>query len=297
MEIIRPQKGYQMKALSSSADILVGGAAAGVGKTFTLLLDPLKHILTVPRFGGVIFRRTSPQIKGEGGLWDASNKLYSKINDAYSRESTLEWLFKVGMQQNKLKFSHLEYEKNVFDWQGSEIPFIGFDELTHFSEQMFFYLLTRNRSTCGVRPYVRATCNPDPDSWLAEFISWWIDEEGFPDAAKNGVIRYFMRNGNDTIWGESIEDVYSQNKYLINEQIKASGGLVGLSNLIKSFTFVSGSIYDNKKLLEINPDYLGNLMSLNEEDKSRLLLGNWKKSNDERNLIDHASFQVLFLNI
>ena len=58
---IRPQKGYQRKTLSSNADIAIGGGAAGVGKTFTLLLEPLRH-KDVKGFGGVIFRRTTPQI-------------------------------------------------------------------------------------------------------------------------------------------------------------------------------------------------------------------------------------------
>lgn len=296
INVIRPQEGYQLNALSSPADIVIGGGAAGVGKTFTMLLEPLKHITTVRDFGGVIFRRTSPQIRAEGGLWDASKKLYSYINNTLPRESTLEWLFSNNGFTNKLKFSHLEYDKNVYDWQGSEIPFIGFDELTHFSESMFFYLLTRNRSTCGVRPYVRATCNPDPDSWVAEFISWWIGEDGFPIPDRSGKIRYFLKNGSNIIDGNSFEDVYNNAKFVIDEQISASNGLLKPENLIKSYTFVSGSIYDNKKLLEVNADYLGNLMSLTEDEKNKLLLGNWKVSTDERNLLKHDKFVGMFHN-
>ena len=197
-KIIQPQDGYQMQALSSSADIVIGGGAAGVGKTFTLLLDPLRHI-HIKDFGGVIFRRTSPQIKAQGGLWDTSLSLYSLIPGAEPKETNSSWSFS---NISKLKFNHLEYEKNVFDWQGSQIPFIGFDELTHFSENMFFYLLSRNRSVCGVRPYVRATCNPDPDSWVSDFISWWIDKEtGFPIPERSGVLRYFIKD-NDSYIGE-----------------------------------------------------------------------------------------------
>jgi hypothetical protein len=58
-----------------------------------------------------------------------------------------------------------------------ELPPIGFDELTHFSESQFFYMLSRNRSMCGVRPYVRATTNPDADSWVATFIAL-VDRPG-----------------------------------------------------------------------------------------------------------------------
>jgi len=176
MKEISPQEGYQMIALSSPADILIGGGAAGVGKTFSLLLESIRNI-DVKGFGGVIFRRTSPQIRAEGGLWDSSSKLYGLLNDAQPRETFLEWKFG---QNSKIKFSHLQYEKDKFDWQGSEIAFIGFDELTHFTKSTFFYMLSRNRSTCGVKPYVRATCNPDPDSWVAELIEWWIGDDGFP---------------------------------------------------------------------------------------------------------------------
>jgi len=139
-KIIRPQEGYQLDFASSPADICIGGGAAGVGKTFSLLLEPIRH-KDVEGFGSVIFRRTNPQIRNEGGLWDTSIQLYSCL-DATPRQSSLEWMF----GKSKLKFSNLEYEKNIYDWQGSQIPLIGFDELTHFTKKMFFYLLTRNRT-------------------------------------------------------------------------------------------------------------------------------------------------------
>jgi hypothetical protein len=75
----------------------------------------------------------------------------------------------------------------VYDWQGAQIPLICFDELTHFRAHQFFYMVSRNRSTCGVRPYIRATCNPDADSWVANFLAWWIDPEtGFPIPERAG---------------------------------------------------------------------------------------------------------------
>src|SRR4029077_9839556 len=79
------------------------------------------------------------------------------------------------------QFSHLQLATSVYDWQGAQITLICFDELAHFTAHQFFYLLSRNRSTCGIKPYIRATCNPDADSWVAEFLAWWIDPEtGFP---------------------------------------------------------------------------------------------------------------------
>lgn len=293
---IKPQEGYQMMSLSSPADIVIGGAAAGVGKTFSLLLEPLKHILTTPHFGGVIFRRTTPQITAEGGLWDASGKLYNDIEAAKAKPSYLQWDFKCGNVLNTLKFSHLEYEKNIHDYQGAEIPFIGFDELTHFTSKMFFYLLTRNRSTCGVKPYIRCTTNPDPDSWVAEFIKWWIGEDGFPIPERNGVMRYFMRLGDDFIDGATFEEVYEKAKHIIDPQIELSGGVMSPKDYIKSYTFISGSIYQNKKLLEVNPQYLGNLMSLDESEKRKLLEGNWKVPSNDANLIRYDALISMFEN-
>ncbi len=290
---IRPQDGYQMMALSSSADIVIGGGAAGVGKTFALLLEPLRH-KDVKGFGTVFFRRTYTQIKSEGGLWDASTKVYSQIKDATARGSSYEWFFG---DKSKIKFSHLEYEKNVYDWQGSEITLICFDELTHFSKNMFFYLLSRNRSTCGVKPYVRATCNPDPDSWVAEFISWWIDQDtGFPIPDRQGVIRYFVRDGDSFIWGDSKQEVAEKAAYYLNPLIEGSNGLTTYDHYIKSVTFIGGSIYDNQELLKINPDYLGNLASQSEEEKARLLMGNWKVILNDNDVYDYYSFRDLFTN-
>ena len=122
-----------MEALSSGADIVIGGGAAGAGKTFSLLLDPLRYTQNKD-FGAVIFRRTTPQITNPGALWDESSRIYPFCG-ATSNKSALSWTFQSG---SKIKFSHLEHEKNVYDWQGSQIPFIGFDELTHFSKFSFF---------------------------------------------------------------------------------------------------------------------------------------------------------------
>lgn len=292
MKVIRPQEGYQMMALSSSADIVIGGGAAGVGKTFSLLLEPIRNI-SVPNFGAVFFRRTSPQIRAEGGLWDSSQKIYSLLGSSTPKESVLEWNFGNNV---KIKFSHLEYEKNVYDWQGSEIPLLCFDELTHFSRKMFFYLLSRNRSTCGVKPYVRATCNPDPDSWVAELIEWWIDDDGFPIAERQGKLRYFVRDGDTFIWGNTQQEVIEQSKYFLDPMIKSSNGRSKYEDFIKSLTFIGGNIYDNQELLKVDPGYLGNLASQDEDTRKQLLDGNWKVAINPRDVYDYHAFRDCFEN-
>jgi hypothetical protein len=287
-KIIKPQEGFQQKFLSSAADIVIGGSAAGVGKTYALLMEFLRHS-ALKSWGGVIFRRTNPQIKLEGGLWDTSMQVYPNLG-AVPRESSMEWLFPSGA---KLKFSHLEYEKNVLDWQGAQVPFIGFDELTHFSEKMFFYLLSRNRSTSGVKPYVRATCNPDPESWVAQLVAWWIDQDtGYPIPERDGLVRYFIRYGETYLWGNSEKEVIEQAGEFLQTLVKKSG--LKPEDFIKSLTFISGSIYQNQELLKVNPAYLANLLSQDEATRRSLLESNWKFSETDEDVFKFEPFLEMF---
>lgn len=257
-EAIKPQTGPQERFLSTPADIAIYGGAAGGGKTFALLMEPLRHVTCNPDFSAVIFRKNAVQVRNPGGLWDESLKMYG-LTAGRPVQTFLEWTWTKG---GKVKFSHLDSEKAVLDWQGAQITLICFDELTHFSREQFFYLLSRNRSMCGVEPYVRCTTNPDSDSWVAEFISWWIDQEtGYPIAERAGVLRYFIRVNNSLIWADSKQELMDQ---------------YGKENLPKSVTFIPASVLDNKALLEVNPEYISNLNALPIVERARLLEGNWK---------------------
>ena len=288
--VIEPQPGYQLLAMSSPADIVIGGAAAGVGKTYVLLLEDLRHI-DIPGFGSVTFRRTQPQIRATGGLWDTSMEIYPFVNGK-PRETFLEWEFPSGATS---KFASLQYEKDIHNWQGAQIPLLKFDELTHFTKKQFFYMLSRNRSTCGIRPYVRCTCNPDPESWVAEFISWWIDPEtGYPIPEREGVVRYFIRYGEDYIWGDTYDEVIDKAWFFLEKIVTKSGQPA--TDFVKSVTFISGTIYDNQALLTKDPSYLANLVSQDEQTRLQLLDGNWKVVLSDLDIYDYPAFCGLFNN-
>ena len=257
---LRPQAGQQEAFLATPADIAIYGGAAGGGKSYALLLEALRNV-DIPGFGCVVFRRQGVEIKKQGGLWDESQKLFPALG-GIPRETLTDWKFKTDGDDARISFSHLEQERDKYTWQGGQIPLILFDELTHFTKTQFFYMLSRNRSTCGIKPYIRATTNPEADSWVGEIIAWWIDQNtGTPIKERSGVIRYFVRRGEDLIWGDTPEDLV--------------GGDVALSD-VKSFTFIASTVYDNKILLEKDPGYLANLKALNAVDRGRLLDGNWK---------------------
>ena len=175
------------------------------------MLDPLRY-KNIRGFNCTIFRKNANQITQQGGLWDESMELYSQVKGAVPRITERQWVFrdKDGNVCSKVGFKHIERDSEVFSYQGGQICALFWDELTHFSEYTFFYMLSRNRSSCGVRPYVRATCNPDPDSWLRKFIDWWIGEDGYPIPERSGVIRWMVRIQDVIYWGDTKEELWER---------------------------------------------------------------------------------------
>ncbi len=265
--VLAPQKGPQEMFLATSADICVYGGAAGGGKTFGLLLEPLRH-KNNKDFNAVIFRRDYTQVTAPGGLWDSSRKVYSRVKGSYPLKTPkLHWTFSSGASVN---FAHLGSDDDCEGWQGSQITMIGFDELTHFSEYQFFYMLSRNRTDSGVAPYVRATCNPDADSWVAEFISWWIDQEtGYPIPERSGKVRWMVRLNEVLYWFNSKNEA-------IAAAMENGMEFQEASTMPKSVTFIASTLQDNKILMKNDPGYLANLQALALVERERLLKGNWK---------------------
>lgn len=264
---IKPQEGPQTAFLSTAADIAVYGGSAGGGKTYALLVEPLRHVNN-PQFGAVCFRRTLKQVKDEGGIWDQSSAIYPSIG-AGPNLTDRSWKFPSG---SSIQFAGLEHEASKFDWQGSQICLLLFDELTHFTEGQFFYLLTRNRSTCGVRPYVRATTNPGA-GWVKKLLAPWVDRK-FPNPARSGEIRWFVREQDQIVW---VPTPPKRPKCTAGDD--GTGCLEeGCENCFppeKSITFIRASVFDNKVLLRADPGYLTNLMAQPELERRQLLDGDW----------------------
>lgn len=276
---LRPQA-KQQKFLSSTADICIYGGAAGGGKSWALLMEPIRHIRKRD-FGAVVFRRERAQITNEQAIWDESTKIYPGLG-AKPNLTNLRWSFPSGA---RISFAGLQYETDLINWQGSQIALIAFDELTHFTERQFFYLLSRNRSMSGVKPYIRATTNPDADSWVAEFLGWWIDQDtGLVIPERTHRVRYLYRENEKNHWANHKSELAKKFPHIVKE--------FG-DQFFKSVSFIPADIFDNKILLETDPGYLANLLALPLVDRERLLGANWKIKPSAGKVFNRSWFEIV----
>jgi predicted phage terminase large subunit-like protein len=282
----QPQPGPQTLFLDlrGQVDIRIYGGAAGGGKTWGLLVDPLDD-MDVQGFGAVIFRRTYPQITNEGGPWDESLAIYPFF-DAKASYGTLEWTFP---NKNSISFHHLQYNQTVLDWLGAQVPCILWDQLETFTEYQFFYMLSRNRSTCGVKPRMAATVNPDADSWVRDLIAWWINEEtGYPIEERAGVIRWFVRMNGELVWGDTYEELMEAHG---DPELPWDHPKQPIAP--KSLTFIPAKLEDNPALTEKDPGYRANLLAQGEVEKERLLGGNWNIRPEAGKIFNRDWFEIV----
>ncbi len=247
----------QMIALSSPADIVIYGGARGGGKSYALALCPLRHIQH-QNFSCVLFRRTYPEVVQEGGLWDTTEKIYP-FAGATGSVGKMEWRFPSGAC---VRMSHMANPMDWQGWLGSQIPFMGFDQLETFTEKQFWSMLACSRDPNGIlNPYVWATCNPEPDTWLSRFIQWWWDEDtGYPIEERSGKMRWFVRISDTLYWSDDRQE-------LVDEFPEIPP---------KSVCFVASFVDDNQALVKADPSYKANLLAQGIVEKERWLKGNWK---------------------
>lgn len=293
---ITPQLGGQQDMLSIDVDILIGGGSRGGSKTFSLLMEALKDIYD-KNFKAIIFRK---EVDDLANIIDESKRLFQEFGEYNKSKSDMTWNLNSG---GSVKFNYYSdnYEDFKVRFQGKQFSYMGVDEITHMEYNKFKYLITCNRNAYKIRNRFWGTCNPDPDSWVAKFIDWWIGEDGFPIPERNGVVRYCFMEGDDVstiYWGNTREEVYEQCKGIIDRHWKPEYNQYGTPQelFIKSVSFVEAKLADNKKLMKSDPTYLGNLMQQDDEQRARDLDGNWKYRNVGDDLIKLSNLEAFFKN-
>lgn len=131
--------------------------------------------------------------------------------------------------------------------------------------------MSRMRSKSKYSSRMVISCNPDADHEIAGFIDWWLDEDGYPDPDKCGVVRYFIRVDGDFIWADDPQELID--KYWVGPE--QDPDRIRVPKPV-SATFIGSTIFDNPVVLKDNPEYLSFLEGLPELEKAQLLYGNWK---------------------
>jgi len=154
--IFHPNEGPQTDFLAADEkDVLYGGAAGG-GKSYAMIIDPLRYCHKKAH-RALILRRSMPELRE---MIDKSRELYPlAFPGAKFREVEKLWNFPSGA---KVEFGFLERDADVYRYQGQAYSWIGFDEITHLpTEFSWNYLASRLRTTDPeIKTYLRCTANP-----------------------------------------------------------------------------------------------------------------------------------------
>jgi len=200
--IFSPNEGPQTDFLAAGeTDVLYGGAAGG-GKSYAMLVDPLRFAHRGAH-RALILRRSMPELRE---LIDKSRELYPKAFPGCKyREVEKLWNFPSGA---KVEFGFLERDADVYRYQGQAYSWIGFDEITHLpTEFSWNYLASRLRTTDSeIVPYMRCTANPGGSG------AQWVKKRYISPAPPNET---FM--GDDGITRKFIPARLNDNPYLAQD--------------------------------------------------------------------------------
>lgn len=154
----RPNSKKQETFLGLPDSIFEGlyGGAAGGGKTEVLLMLPIfRRFHEHPRFRGIIFRRSFPQI--EESLLPRSRELgYEYLADYNDTKHV--WKFRSGAT---IRFAFMERKEDAYKHDTAQYHYIGWEELTEYEEFCYVYMTHRCRTVIPELPaIIRGAATP-----------------------------------------------------------------------------------------------------------------------------------------
>ena len=232
----KPQPRQEIFMSRFENEALYGGAAGG-GKSDCAIAEALRQV-HIPHYRGLILRKTYPQLSE---MIDRSREIYlPSFPKAKYNEQKHCWVFPSGA---KIYFGAMQHTSDRTNYQGKRYDFIDFDELTHFTWDEYSYLFSRNRPNGpGTRCYIRAQANP------GGIGHGWVKERFITPAPPMTTIY------------EDVNIVFPDGK---------------IQTKRRSRVFIPSSVFDNKILMENDPEYITRLASLPENEKKALLYGDW----------------------
>lgn len=224
--------------LACPADEILYGGSAGGGKSDALIISSTGYsqngVFDNPNWKALLLRRTFPEL--EKSIIRRSQYLFHGKGKYDANKHSWDFRPNGGI----LDFGHIKNDDDVVKYQSAEYNWIGFDELTHFSERMYLYLFSRLRTTDKtIHCKIRTATNPGGlgHSWVRKrFI---VDKE--PNLIYENEMT--LPDGTKTSW---------------------------------SRCFIPSTVYDNKYLMKANPNYIRVLEELPDKEKRAFLYGDWE---------------------
>ena len=242
--IFSPNKGPQTDFLAAPEKEVLYGGAAGGGKSYALLVDPLRYADN-PNHRALLLRRTLGEL---AELIDQSKKVYPKaFVNAIFKESKNLWIFPSGAT---ILLSYVDKDSDATRFQGQSFTWIGIDELGHYpTPYVWDYLRSRLRTTDpSIETYMRASANPGGVG------GWWIKKMFIdPSQPNTPFAAQDMESGNALVFPPN--------------HAKAGQPLF-------SRKFIPARLTDNQYLMS-SGEYEAMLLSLPEVERRRLLDGDW----------------------
>lgn len=247
--VFKPNPGPQTLFLASSEEEVLYGGAAGGGKSYAMLADPMRYFNNA-NFVGLLLRRTNDELREL--KWE-SQKIYPKaFPGAKWKEKDSLWVFPSGA---KLWMTYLERDDDVMRYQGQAFTWIGVDELTQYATPFAWnYLKSRLRTSdpeLKKNLCMRATTNPGGPGhhWVKKMF---ID----PAPAGKAFWATDIDSGEVLTYPKNHEDPEKAGKPLFKRK------------------FVPANLRDNPYLYD-DGAYERSLQGLPEVQRRKLLDGDW----------------------
>ena len=140
---------------SPAYEVLFGGAA-GPGKTTAAVIDAFARCYQHRGTVAHIFRRTRPELLKS--VIPEIMKWYPRSAYNFNQADNL-----IELPNGSMIFlSTCQHEKDKHNFQGAQIDWLYFEELTHFTKTIYDYIKTRVRTSKDkkIQPCIRCTSNP-----------------------------------------------------------------------------------------------------------------------------------------